>query len=353
MYVRLVYKFGKVNVMAGEISSNMYNPLLYSSQVNDDFMTQACDATRVYNQAKDPAFTGFQTQPAVDTFQKSSGYGPAFLMAGLGGGLTTAGMYYYGGDKFGINPYKDGKFDDKFLKSLEEKNLVANKVQELKNEHIKKIYVKNGIANEQVYSAIKEIAAGKTAPAGVTVPTTDSAEAKKLVNKVEKSIGKINERTYERIVQRTKTLDGSLEYLKNLNARKVKLTALPETITAEELAKHLKDNAKLYGIAGKDAEAVEANAKKIATLGREKLIEHTEKAVTAQTNVVEGLRKSLSEKIIKEGSHNYWDSAKNAIKEGSPENLTKALRNFKLKSAGKFGAIAAGVCAVIGYVFGK
>lgn len=330
-----------------------------SSGLNEDFMANAygiCqnDATKV---AKDPVFTGnynFTGQPATDTYQRSSGALPALVLAATAGGATTAGLYHFGGDK--INPYKDGKFDDQLLKSLEDKKVLTNEVEALKSKKINEILAKKNFDMNQ-YNAIKQIAKDGKVPSTVTLPdftglseAEAKAKAKTLVDELDKKINAINIEKLTERATRTHTIEGSVKHLDVLTARKAKLGALAADITTEDLAKHLQDNAKLYGIEGKDATATEARAKKLAKAGLDKIKENNESLITRQQRFVDEARNRVVTRI-KDTAH--WDSATNTLKKGAPEDIAKAFKNCKLSKAGKWGAGAAIVGAVVGWLFGK
>ena len=146
---------------------------------------------------------------------------------------------------------------------------------------------------------------------------------------------------------RENSLQGSTKYLNELNARKSKLTALKTDITTEELAKHLKDNAKLYGIKGSDEAAIKAAAEAEANKGLATLINETKTAISTQDGHVNTIRNGLEAQV-----KDALDSTGKKLADGAPENIQKAFKNFKFNKAGKIGLIAAGVAAVLGFVFG-
>lgn len=331
-----------------------------SSGLNDDFMAQA---TGIYQNpaagsGSQPVFTGgygnLAGQPAADTFQRSSGTLPALVLAATAGGATTAGLYHFGGDK--INPYKDGKFDDALLKKLEDKNILKNRIEALKNQKINEILAPKKIDINQ-YNAIKQIAKDGKVPTTVTLPdfaglteAQAKAKAKTLVEELDKKINGINLEKLTEKATRTYTIEGSTKHLDILNARKAKLGALPASTTTEELAKHLQENAKLYGIEGKDAAATEARAKKMAQAGLDKIQKNNQRLITRQQGFVDAARNRVVTRITDPA---HWDATTNTLKKGAPEDIAKAFKSVKLSKAGKWGLAAAGVGAVLGWVFGK
>lgn len=329
----------------------------YAMGSNEDFMKQMYfpqDNTYV---AQNPMFNlqAMQGQLAQDTFQKSSGrskFADAATLAGLAGIGTTAGLYYLGGDY--VNPFKDG-IDDKLLKTLEDQNIAMKKAEELRlgkineivNSHITSEGTTITLKDISQYKAIEDVANGKPWPEHVKCPEAmkdlTTEQAKDIVAKV-KDI-----KTKELLKQATResTLQGSTKYLDELNARKSKLTALKSEITTEELAKHLKDNAKLYGITGADDAAIKAAAETKASKGLTELIAENGREITRQEEVVNNVRKGLKTQV-----EEVLDSSGKKLIKGAPENIQKAVSNFKFNKAGRAGLIAAGIAAIIGFVFG-
>ena len=322
----------------------------YSQALNSDFMATA---TQSYNPYATAGLQAYQ-QPTTDQFVQTtpqqtsggSGLGTGAKLGLVAGAGTTAGLYFFGGDK--INPFKDGKFNDKFLKTLEDSDLVAKEVDNIKAKQIENVFKKNKIANIYQYDAIKEFAQTGKVPTGVTLPKNikTQEQATKIISKVDKKIARINPDKIREYVLRTNTLDGSTKELTRLNSIKSKLTALPDNISVDDLTKHIKDNAKLYGIKA-EGDALEAAARQMATQGRANLIAANETLITTQTNTVNSIRSNLTSKISA-----YWDDATKSLKAGAPENLQKAVKGFKLKTAGKWGAIAAGAGLLVGWMFG-
>ena len=342
----------------GSMGFNPYvNQFSTGMGMNGDFMANAMFETQNYG--IDPtAFAGYgqaynQGQPASDTYQSSgrSGLGTGLKLGAVAGVGTTAGMYFLGGDK--VSPFVDGKFDDKLLRSLEDPNVAAKKALEMKNIKINEIVKsKLGFPNdialaEEQYKAIAEVAKGKEWPAHVVKPTElaglDEAQAKAIVE----DVNKIDSQKLLEQAAKEHTLDGSTKHLSELNARKAKLTALESNISTEELAKHLKDNAKLYGITGADEAAIKAAADAEAAKGLQTLINENAAAITAQDGRVSTIRSALDGKI-----RPHWDQAGKKLFDGAPENIQKAVKSFKFNKAGKFGLIAAVAGLVLGWMFG-
>ena len=332
----------------------------YATGLNEDFMQQAYfpqDNTYV---AQNPMFNlqAMQGQPAQDTFQSSGGrtaLGDAAKLAAVAGIGTTAGMYYLGGDK--VSPFVDGKIDDKLLKSLEDQKELAENIKKAKLEKIGNIItgtVNNNKPNgakitvlEDQYKAIEEMArtgkwpeATKT-PAGLENINQDLA--KKIVERVNKHAKQI-EKVGQNVV-RTTTLSGSSAELNRLNKIMSKLKDLPADITETEFVKHVKKNAKLYDLAEKSEKEIEKEAKRMFKKGIDGLKADFEGKIESQGKTIETIRKGLREKVT-------LNDAKTGLAEGTADSVKKAVREFKFKKAGKYGLIAAGVAAVLGFVFG-
>ena len=297
---RLGFIFIRKGYVMAVDSTNLNNPYatLYAQQyanagLNEDFLAQAYGIGQQNgNNAGKTVFTGtnLQGQPPVDLYQGSTGISTGLKLGAVAGLGTTAGLYYFGGDK--ISPFKDGKFDDKFLKAFEDEKLVEKEVAKLCKNELEKIYAKEKIDVHQ-YNALKEYALTGEKPKNVILPDGISKkEAEKIVKRIDKNINKIKIDKLKEEVIRTNTLEGATNHLNSLKSKKAK---------------------------------------------------------NAQTKIVEDLRAKLTKKVSP-----HWDSTKNALKEsGVPEEITKAVRNFKLSKAGKFGLFAAGVGAILGWMFGK
>lgn len=328
-----------------------------STGLNDDFMTNAyiCqnDATRV---AQNPVFTGnynLSGQPATDTFQRSSGALPATVLALTAGGATTAGLYHFGGDK--VNPVlKDGVFEDGLLRRLEDESRISSKIKEAEQAAKNRIYARTKIngkpMSESQYNAIKKWAETGVKDTGVALGSiTKKEQAEAIKKEVETKLGKINYDKLKAHVLKTETLDGSVKHLDLLNQRKAVLGDLKPEMSIEELTKRFKDNAKLFGINGKDDAEIEKIAKNFANK-LDKVKAANEKAITSYEGIVKGIRERLTKNVTECGS---WDSATQTLKKGAPESISKIFKNYKLSKAGKWGLAAAGVGAVIGWLFGK
>ena len=334
--------------VANPYATNLYGTSFTGAQTypnySTDFMANATNYNDVALQQYYQSLLA--NQPQQDTFQRegSSNNGIKFALAG--GGLTMGGLFAFGKDK--LSPFKDGKFDDKFLKTLEDPTKITTEIDNIKANKIAEIFKNKSINNIYQYRAIQEFAETGIKPKGVTLPRGLTQEqAKTLIKEVNEEILKINPEQIRQQVLNTHSLEGSTKELSRLNGIKSKLTALPDNISVDDLTKHIKDNAKLYGITA-EGEALESAAKQMAQQGKAGLLTTNANAITAQTTVVDGLRSNLTNQV-----KTYWDDTAKALKEGAPENIQKAVKNFKWKTAGKWGAIAAGVGLALGWMFGN
>lgn len=87
--------------------------------------------------------------------------------------------------------------------------------------------------------------------------------------------------------------------------------------------------------------------KELAKTGKAGLADEVKGLVGFQEEYVKNLRNGLKEGFLE----NYDKEAKALIKD-APECLQKAVKNFKWKQAGIWGAIAAGTIIVLGSLFG-
>lgn len=309
--------------------------------MNDDFLAQQLFAQQAGVAQTQPAFQGYQ-QPQSDTFQKSgsSGLSTGLKLATVGGLGTGAGMYF-----FGTNPVKDGKFNENILKAVDiDVNEVSkNRALEILHEQKAKIFQNVNIPEGINMENIKTYAETGVAPQELKNAITQD-KAKALYEEVKKiDLDKIATQAREETIG--KTLEGSQNKLAKLQAQKAKLESLADDANLE---KFFKENASTFDIKGDEA-AIEAEAKKLAGKYTNKaaaVADFTSK-IDAQENFVKTTRESLNSKVAA-----YYDDATKSLKASAPENIKNAFKNFKWKTAGKWGAIAAGVGLVLGCLFG-
>ena len=334
-----------------------------SSGLNDDFMANAYFSQ---NGATNPAFTGgygnLSGQPQVDTFQRSSGTGAATLMALTAGGATTAGLYFHNGSL--VNPFKDGKFDDSFLKHMESdlaENVTKAETEALKKAQLKALAEKGITYNEAEINAIKAVAESDVAAAraaGHTIPVgiTDKAAAEAQLAKINEAYATVNETAVRELAKKqylnANSLEGSKAYLQELKAQQALIEKMGKD---EKLLELIKKNPKAFGIQATEEAKIAEEAQKLIGSGKRFGVDSKAAAeavlkseITAQGNVINDIRTGLTNKI-----NLHWDSSAKRLAETAPESLTKAFKNVKLAKAGKWGLAAAGVGAVVGWLFGK
>ena len=115
-----------------------------------------------------------------------------------------------------------------------------------------------------------------------------------------------------------------------------------------ELAKHIEENAALYEIKGDEA-AIKKFAEKWSKRP-EDFLRINEQKINFRHLRYEQVKDLRAGKIGAVSS--YIDKTKNVVKESAPQCLQKAFNNFKIKKAGKYGLIAAGVGIAIGWLLG-
>ncbi len=310
--------------------------------MNDDFMAQQIFQNNGQNAAQPSNQTSFQgyQQPQADTFEKSgSGFSTGLKLGLVGGAGTTAGMYF-----FGTNPVNDGKFNDNILKAVDinvdqaaktrAAEIFANKkaeilqkagIPEYVNSENLKTYAKTGAGSQELKNAMNQ------------------QQAQAVYEELEKiDIEKIGKDAYTETFE--KTLEGRKDKLANLQTQRAKLEALADDA---DLEKFFKDNANTFGISG-DEKTIDAEAKKLAAKYKNKAgaISDYTTQITNQETLVKSTREALNTKVAA-----YYDDAAKSLKASAPENIQKAFKNFKLKTAGKWGAIAAGAGLILGCLF--
>lgn len=335
-----------------------------SSSMSDDFMYNAALNSNPQQAAmQQAAMQGYQ-QPQVDSFQKQgTGLDTGLKLAAVGGAGAGAGAYFFG-DKLGTNFLKDGKFSDDVLKAVDTniKEVANAKALEKVSTQQNAILRKYSIADGKTYEAIKEYvsATDRTKlPKGTLDLVPDYIKRypdihKSMLFNIDNEFSKID---IDKIAEEAKieAQKGNFAYqqqeLANLTKRKSLLEGLAKDAKPAQIEELIKNNPKVFGIEATEAATIEAEAKSLAGkyVDRAVALAKVTPEVTATENSVKGLRTALNKKVIK----NYWDDTTKAFKAGAPEELTKAAKNFKIAKAGKYGAIAAGVGLVLGWMFGK
>ena len=345
-------------------STNMFNPY---SGLSEDFMWNAYLANSQNTSqagALNPAFTGsnLSGQPSTDCYQGSSGFSTG-LKLGIAGGLgTAAGMYYFGGDK--VSPISNKVFNDDILKAVEEDYVKVAEGNALENfAKAKEAEVKaKGFKNMKEFDATKKyVLASKEERAAFP------KDLRKLVRKgylsspdlykteileIDGAIANIDmEDITKKALEdaRQNHLGYQTEKLANLQKQKNLIAGLAEDANAAKYEELIKSNPKAFGIDKTEAAEIEAEAKRIASSfkSRKDALSSIDKALEKQVTQVKTTRNAVNVRFA-----SYWDDAAKELSPTAPPELAKAVKNCKFTKAGKYGAIAAGVGLVLGWLFG-
>lgn len=243
----------------------------YNARQNDDFMWNATQSrVQANNTPVNPAFSGsyINNQQSTGT---NLGSGNSGLGLALGaGGLTTAGMYFFGGDR--VSPFQKNSFCDDIIRSV------------------------NGELKEGASEAVKS-----------------------------------------QHLRTQQNLLNELQAQKQLLAQKGKIK---EIIAA---------NPKVFGITSDDPNVIKAELNKLIKqyTNKKKALHTIESNILKQENQINKIRANFNKFFAK-----YWDKEAKSLVNGAPEELTNAVRTFKLKKAGKYGLIAAGIAIGLKWLFG-
>ena len=319
----------------------LYNPYSIGA-VNDDFIAQQMFQNYNQNSGTQTSFQGLQ-QPQADTFEKSgSGLSTGLKLGAVAGVGTGAGMYF-----FGTNPVQDGKFNDDILKAVD---IDVEKVSKQKAEQLfankkAEIFQKAGVTLPEGINSENIKAYAETGKAPAELKAAMTQEQAKAIHKelTEIDLKEIGKKAYNETIEQT--FQGRKDKLANLQSQRAKLEALADDA---DLEKFFKENPKTFGIEG-DEKVIEAEAKKLAAKYKNKagaVADYTTQ-ISNQEALVKSTRETLNSKVSA-----YYDDATKSLKASAPENIQKAFKNFKWKSAGKWAAIAAGAGLVLGWMFG-
>lgn len=342
--------------MAGEIPSVNYGAM------NDDFLAQL-----YFNRAQNTASgQQVQTNPVIqaganpsfqggeqgDTFERSAAPTAGATVIG-GGGAAGAGYY------FAKPVNKDGELAEGLMKALNkqgQKTYFDMATKELLAEAKKPVLDTLEIADEQTYNAIKKLSTSAKfedltpaeqalIPDKYKLPST----AKDAVDLAEAEFKKIDmKKIQEEVKVAVKDLDLAHQ-TKLLSEHKVlenKIAALADDVAEADLTKLVKENKKLFNLSGTEDEIAE-QAAAIAKKGKAGVAADAKTALTMQDEWIKGLRQGIKESFL-----DSFDDTTKTLKKDAPEMVQKALKNFKLKQAGIWGAVAAGTVLVLTTLFG-
>lgn len=343
--------------MAGEIAGVNYGAM------NDDFLAQM-----YFNKMAQNAASGQQTQtnpvsqtganPAFqggekgDTFERSSAPTAAATVVG-GGGAAGAGYY------FAKPVNKEGELAEGLVQAMnkqQQKMYTEMATKKLLAEAKKPVLETLEIADEKTYNAIKKLSTAAKLedltpaeqaliPDKYKLPSTakdavDLAEAEfkkidmtKIQDEVKAAVKEIDLKSQVKLLGEHKILEG-------------KIAALADDVAEADLTKLIKENKALFNLSGTEDE-IAAQAAAIAKKGKAGVAADVKAALTTQDEWVKGIRQGM-----KEGFLEHFDDTTKALKKDAPEFVQKALKNFKWKQAGIWGAAAAGTALVLGALFG-
>lgn len=342
---------------------NPYAAQLQNTGLNNDFMYNATNTQGLQEQIalQQALLQGGQLQETQgDTFQKegSSGSGTGLKLAALGGIGAGAGAYLYG-DKIGANIVKDGKFSDEVLKAVENTPEQAKKIATARYANAKTRILGRFNLDDKTLNAIQKYVKAKDVTklkpeitqlvqqAGIK----NQSEALTKLTLINAELRKIDLKGLTAKAQNIAeagSLQGKVAKLTNLQARENLLHTLANDAKVKDIEKLIKENAKAFGIEGKEAQ-IENKAKVLAEKFKNKkgALKAIKADVKVQQELVKDTRTALNAKAA-----TYWDDAAKAFKADAPDVLKNATKNFKWKTAGKWGAIAAGVGLVLGSILG-
>ena len=344
-----------------------YNPYAMQMQntgLNNDFMYNATNTQGLQEQlALQQALMqgGNFQQPQVDTFQRegsSSSLGTGLKLATIGGVGAGAGTYFFG-DKLGLNMVKDGKFSDEVLKAVENTPEQAEKIATARYANAKTRILGRFNLDDKTLNAIQKYVKAKDVTklkpeitqlvqqAGIK----NQSEALTKLTLINAELRKIDLKGLTAKAQNIAeagSLQGKVAKLTNLQARENLLHTLANDAKVKDIEKLIKENAKAFGIEGKEAQ-IENKAKVLAENFKNKkgALKAIKADVKVQQELVKDTRTALNAKAA-----TYWDDTAKAFRADAPDVLKNATKNFKWKTAGKWGAIAAGIGLVLGCVFG-
>lgn len=346
----------------------------YAMGSNEDFMKQMYfpqDNTYV---AQNPMFNlqAMQGQLTQDTFEKSSGrskFADAATLAGLAGIGTTAGLYYtgIGGEKF--NPVVKGYFNDGILTGVEEapkeaaERLATTNYANAKKAVYERVKVNGSVINPEEHEAISKFISlkevGQTVPKEVLdkVPNeiqtmTNFSNIKSDLYSLGQELEHINiEEITKQALEEAKKghLGTQLEEMQKLVKRKSLIEGLEKNADAAKIEELIKKNPKVFGIEATETAVIEAEAKNLAHgwKTQQSALDNVKNLIEIQKGTVENVRNTVNSRFA-----HYWDSTSKTLTESAPKELKSAINSFKFNKAGRAGLIAAGIAAIIGFVFG-
>ena len=337
---------------------NPYLSSLYSKgfDTNADYMSSASglnnQALQNYQQSllgNQTAFAGYP-QLTQDKFEKSGTSTRATAVGlGLGAGtLATAGVYKLCGDY--VNPFKNSKFDDKFLKAVEEDHTA--KIEKLYKEELKKVLEDKNIGyNENEINSLRKIAElgpEEARKKGYKVSgnwTKDGAAAK--VKEIDEALATVSKDKISKAYLSKEGLEGTVSHMNELTKQRSLIEGMKDSDSLVDL---IKKNPKTFGITETAEAEIASKAEELArTYGGNKAAAKTYigSIITTQQGHIDTVRNKLIEAV-----KGHYNETTNSLKESAPPELQKAFKSFKFRKAGLAGLIAAGAGLLLGYTLG-
>ena len=311
-----------------------YNP--YSTGgINDDFYGQQMFQNfKQYTGRDMRTFHGIQEPQA--SFEKAnsgeSGVSKGIKLGAVAGLGTAAGVYFYGTNPVGEKALKDGfikEFGNEYTKIQTANILKTNK---LKPEIYKELL--NFKEGDDISKLSKQAKAYLTKH---NVPKT-SEGISGFVKNISDEIHKTDINYQNQKLAGYKKLEETFK-------------ALPDK-KKSTIHKFLTDNAEKFGLKGAYDAATKTNVDNL--LKDKKAYSKIHSTIKTKIKTQEQSVKNASG--ILDDVFSLWDKDKKVFNKATTKDVTEAcskgLKNFKWKSAGKWGAIAAGVGLVLGSLFG-
>lgn len=158
-------------------------------------------------------------------------------------------------------------------------------------------------------------------------------DMKKVAEDAKDAVSEFNLEHNTKLLQKQKTLQSQI-------------SLLADNASEADLEKLIKENKSLFKLSGTEDE-IAAQVKELAKNGKAGLADEVKGLVGFQEEYVKNLRNGL-----KEGFLDNYDKEAKALVKDALEALQKAVKNFKWKQAGIWGAVAAGTIIVLGSLFG-
>lgn len=241
---------------------------------------------------------------------------PVLAAGTLGGGAAAAAGYY-------------------FAKPVNKNGEVAEGLINAMDKSARKEYIKG--ATEEILENLKS-----PTFAALDIPDQKTYDAIKKFA----SSGKLDDLTDAENAANELSLEYNRKHLQQLKVLQGKVNALSDNISEADMEKFIKENKAAFCFEGTEDE-IAKEIKEIAKDGKASLKGSLDVAVKGQDDYVKGLREGIKEGIME----NYDTEAKAFIKD-APETLKNAVKNFKWKQAGIWGAIAGGTILALGALFG-